>query len=500
MSRFCFALICAALAAGLSGCDDGGSMAPPADGVPPDAAAEVDVGRDAEPVVDMGPTPDLTPAPDMGPDMAPDAAPDPGELCDRWPEERLEPEPWGGGWSPESGDLPPALAPAADEFIVAVLPDTQIYAQRFPDAFDSQLRWIAENAARYRIVFVSHVGDIVQNGDARDQWAVARAAFDWIDDIDLPHGHSIGSHDVVGRYDYPIDSSCAGRDPGRMDCDATEYKANFGPDIYGDRAWYGGASPSGLSSYQVIEVDGMALLFLHLVMDTPEPEVEWAGEVLDAHPGALAHLTTHRYLFDYRLTEALPTPLDLFPSGRFTQLTYNVGDQGLVYVDGLSANELFERLVAAHPNIWAVHCGHVDAEFRQASTNAAGLPVHEILVDFQNLADGGGGWLRLLKFAPARDVVEVITYSTTSGEVRRNGAGFDHAVDILDDYRSAAQPFLDGFGLDEATVDALLAEVRMPGDLQDEYYRSLYCGGQRDSRFVLDVDFDAYIAAGGAGN
>lgn len=474
------------------GCDDG------ADSTAGDAAPDAAPAIDAAPELDMAPAaaPDAAPELDMAPDAAPDAAPDPLEACDRWPDQRFEAEPWDPAWSPESGDLPPALAPAEDEFIVAVLPDTQIYAQRVPGTFDSQLRWIAENAERYRIVFVSHVGDIVQNGNRLDQWAVARAAYDWIDDIGLPHGESIGSHDVTGGYDRPIDDSCGARDRGRLDCEAIEYRDNFGPQLYADQPWYGGASPSGLSSYQTLEVDGLELLFVHIVMDTPQAELEWAGEVLDAHPGALAHLTTHRYLFDYRLTEALPYPLDTFPSGRFDLFTYNAGGQELLYVDSVTADTLFEDFVARHPNIWAVHCGHVDAEFHQSSLNDAGLPVYEILVDYQNMDDGGGGWLRLLKFAPARDTVEVITYSTTTGEIRRDGAGFDHSVNILDDYRRLAQDYLDAFGLDEATLQGLIDAVRLPGDLQDTYYRSLYCGGQRDSRFVLDVDFDAYIEAG----
>jgi hypothetical protein len=61
----------------------------------------------------------------------------------------------------------------------------------------------------------------------------------------------------------------------------------------------------------------MDLLFLHLAHDTPRAEVDWAHEVLDANPGTLAHVTTHRYLFDYRLTcstTGSPTPCPS-PSG-----------------------------------------------------------------------------------------------------------------------------------------------------------------------------------------
>jgi len=389
---------------------------------------------------------------------------------------------------------PPELEPGEDGFMVVVLPDTQIYAQSYPETFDSQLRWVAEHAEEYRIVFVTHVGDIVQTGSVDQEWEVARAAYDWLEDIDMPHGFSIASHDTnPGPTDVPYDSSCSRG--GTLDCDAIQFKRRFGADRYEGRSWYGGTSASGLSSYQLVSAGGLDLLFLHLPQDTPRAELEWAGEVLDAHPGTLAQLNTHRYLFDYRLTEWLPAPLNILLSGRFTDLTYTLGSQELIYTDGVPAELLFFRFIREHPNIWAVTCGHVDAEFRQQSLNAAGLPIYEMLADFQDTADGGGGWLRLLVFRPSRNEVEVVTLSTLTGEIRQNGDGFDHSVQILRSYREAYGAELSSFGLDDEVVDALLESVSVPGADRDEYYESLYGSGARDSRFLLPVDFAAYIEA-----
>ena len=398
-----------------------------------------------------------------------------------------------GDWEPP-GDLslPPALEPEDGEFYVVVIPDSQIYAQRFPETFDGQMRWIAEHADRYNIVFVSHVGDIVQTASALEEWEVARAAYDWIEDANIPHGFSMGGHDTSpGSGDY--DSSCSPF--ARTDCASTNFLANFGPQRFDGRAWFAGASPSGLSTAQRIEVDGLPLLFLHLPQDTPAAEVEWAGEVLDANADALAHLTTHRYLFDYRLTTFLPSPLSLLTAGRFTPLTYTLGGQSLMYLDGLEADVLFARLIRDRPNLWGVHCGHVDAEFWQQSTNSAGLPVNEILVDFQDLSDGGGGWLRLLRFRPADDKLDVITFSTLTGEIRRDGDGFEHSISILDSYRRAYSGDLEQFGLTQEDTEALLSQVREPGAFRDGYRASLYEAGQRDSLFTIDLDIDAYLEA-----
>jgi hypothetical protein len=55
-------------------------------------------------------------------------------------------------------------------------------------------------------------------------------------------------------------------------------------------------------------------------------------------------------------------------------------------------------------------------EWFQTSNNAAGLPVYEMLSDYQDDANGGDGWLRLIEFRPGQatdgaDVLLIRTYS-----------------------------------------------------------------------------------------
>jgi hypothetical protein len=482
-------LASAALAAGtLVGCDDGAAPGPAdaaeTDAVSADAATDAvggadassDAGRPDGAELDTG-VPDVI-APDTADsDASADAESDVPEVV-------------------APGELPRRFIPQGDEFMVAVLPDTQIYAQSFPETFESQTRWIAEHAEAYRIVFVSHVGDIVQTASVTREWEVASAAYDWLRDIDMPHGFSMGGHDTSpgGTDDDPtFDSSCSPF--SHHDCESRNFLRYFGPDQYAENDWYSGSSPRGISSYQRVMVDDLELLFLHLPQDTPRSEVDWASEVLDAHPGALAHLTTHRYLFDYRLTEMLPPPLSALTAGRFNVLTYTLGGQSLMYNDGLEADALWQRLVDAHPNIWTVHCGHVDAEFHQVSTNSAGLPVHEVLVDFQDMADGGGGWLRLLLYRPSQNLVEAITFSTLTGEIREDGAGFEHSIEIVDYYRRAYGSELAAFGLTEDDVNELFDRIENDPEFRQAYYDSLYADGQRNSHLVMDVPFADYVAA-----
>jgi hypothetical protein len=461
------------------GCDDGAST------VAPDVAV-MDMRVADAASVDAGAA-DAA-APDAARDQAVvDAAMDAGPLePDAMPPDTPNPD--------DPLGLPLNLIPQGDEFMVAIIPDTQIYAERFPETFERHMRWLAERAAEYNIVFVSHVGDVVQRGERRHEWDAATAAYAWLRDIGLPHGLAIGSHDFSNPRDYegPI-APCD--DVMGPSCRAQMYIEHFGAQLYADAPWYGGASPTGRSNYQMVEASGIRLLFLHLMHDTPQEELDWAGEVLDAHPGTLVHLTTHRYMFDYRLTAVLPSPLNLIRAGRFNALVYRLGGQDQRIDNAVPAETLFSEFIYRHPNIFAVHCGHVDAEFRMRNNNVAGLPVYQSLVDYQDMADGGGGWLRLLHFKPSADRIDVYTVSTETGALRTNGEGFEHSLRLLRSYRDAYNDDLVEFGLDGEELDALLDAVDQPGELRERYYESLYGAGERDSRFRLEVPFSAYIDA-----
>ena len=57
-----------------------------------------------------------------------------------------------------------------DYFTIAVIPDTQYYSESFPAIFDQQTQWIAANAQTQNIVFVAHLGDLVENYNSTTEW------------------------------------------------------------------------------------------------------------------------------------------------------------------------------------------------------------------------------------------------------------------------------------------------------------------------------------------
>lgn len=386
-------------------------------------------------------------------------------------------------------------------FSVVALPDTQEYADEYPELFDAQTQWVADSAEDLGIAYVAHLGDVVDNGPNERQWANARASFDILAAAGVPYGIAMGNHDHMYsdweyRYGDDVDNSCSDTYTD-IDCAAEHYIQYAGPSFFEGVDWYGGSSPSGQSSYSAMQLHGLEWMFLHLAVDTPSQELSWAQGVLDEHPQALVHVSTHRYLYDARVVDLMPAVLHALLPGRFNGLIYEMADP-LYYTDSATADELWEDFVSANPNIYMVHCGHVDAEYHQHSENSAGLEVAELVVDFQSYHDmGGNGWLHQLDYDLDAGTIHVQTYSPHLGRYRENGEGLDASLELLADALDRIGGYLESFGLDSQELEDLLTYWSTTEEGRQEYYEAAYGDGSRDSDYLLEVDFEAFSAAGG---
>ncbi|MFM1804815.1 MAG: hypothetical protein RL136_1694 [Planctomycetota bacterium] len=286
-------------------------------------------------------------------------------------------------------------------FTVIGLPDTQNYASGFPAVFTAQTAWVVDQRAALDIRFVSHFGDIVNNADQPLQWARADESMSLLDDAGIIYGVCPGNHDITA-------SGVSGQPYIPQ-----SYLEHFGPSRFDGRVWFGGSSPSGMSSYQYFSAGGMEFLSLHLECDTPVRELAWAQGVLDENRDRPVLLTTHRYLQD---AEDYTSGVPLVSSGRYPSVWYAV--EGTYTPDGIQSNEFFDWFVRKNPSIFMVNCGHFHEEYRQVSTNVAGLPVHEVLADFQDDPNGGDGWMRIMRFDVAANTIDVDTYSPTLAAIR----------------------------------------------------------------------------------
>jgi hypothetical protein len=101
-----------------------------------------------------------------------------------------------------------------EDFILIVIPDTQNEAEYCPDVFTDQIQWIVDNETSENIIFVTHVGDIVNTASDTEQWENADAAMGLLDTAGIPYSVSPGNHDIgTGLYTQPISALRASRAP-----------------------------------------------------------------------------------------------------------------------------------------------------------------------------------------------------------------------------------------------------------------------------------------------
>ena len=282
-----------------------------------------------------------------------------------------------------------SLAEKPADFTVVVLPDTQNYSQSFPDTYLAQTEWIKDRARDDNIKFVIHLGDIVQNhNDAEEEWRLADRAHRVLDGA-VPYSMVPGNHDM-GMVDK------------RLTRDTSLYNKYFPPGRFDKYPWYGGHyGEANDSNYCLFEAGGMKFLVLSLEMCPRDETLAWAGRVVNEHRDHRVIVATHCYMR---------------PDGRDKKTARAYG------LDGATGEELWDKFIRKHENIFMVISGHVLGVGLQTNANDAGLPVHETLVDYQGLPNGGDGWLRILRFAPSENKIHVEAYSPLLDETNQDPA------------------------------------------------------------------------------
>jgi hypothetical protein len=289
-----------------------------------------------------------------------------------------------------------ARAQAGPDFTVIALPDTQYYSESYPNILTSQMQWIVNNAASLNIKMVLGLGDIVNNSNDATEWTNADSAYKLLDAAHIPYFAAIGNHD----YD---NYSPAGRTSA-----TTQYNNYFGPARYRTSYWF---SPYWTSSfpansnenfYGVLDINGQPYLIMALEFYPRDSVLNWAAQVIQSNADKQVIIITHSYeYFDNTRVSSCNS---------FDAQYYGLGADN----DG---DSMWAKLMRQYSNISMVLSGH---EIRGAGQGAAGhrmdLGVHgnlvnQILSNYQNMTNGGNGYLRIMKFHPSSDTIDVSTYS-----------------------------------------------------------------------------------------
>jgi hypothetical protein len=237
-------------------------------------------------------------------------------------------------------DLPPPGA-----FTIVVIPDTQGYRGRATKAtpqsaepltnpvFQNHTRWITENLRAQNIVFVSHVGDIVDINNA-EQWQLARECLDRLHGV-VPYSLTVGNHDMTSKGD------------------ASLFQQQFPAERFRGFAWYGGTyapdrpepnvSANNVNSHQLFSAGGLDFIHLSLECNAPDDVLAWADGLLRQHAGRRALVTTHMDL----------GPIDK-PKGNEGYIKDPKGRMNWVKIHGARGNsavQMWEKLFRKHANL-----------------------------------------------------------------------------------------------------------------------------------------------------
>lgn len=286
---------------------------------------------------------------------------------------------------------PKAFVPGS--WTIAVLPDTQYYSQKYPEVFEAQTRWIAEQAKNLNIKYVLHLGDIT-NKNEEVQWQAAEKAMSKLDGV-VPYAM------VAGNHDYGPGGNSATRE--------TFFSKYFPVSKFEKWPTFGGVMEPGKidNSYHVFEAGGQKWIVLALEWGPRDKVVAWADEVLSKYPDHKGILITHAYMSsdNRRFDRAKYGKQSAAPHNyKLSETPGEVNDGG----------ELWEKLVSRHPNMVMTVNGHVlsDGVARLSSEGAKGNVVHQMLVNYQRMQpQNGNGFLRLYEFLPDGETIQARSYS-----------------------------------------------------------------------------------------
>lgn len=258
----------------------------------------------------------------------------------------------------------PTAEPQATPFSFAWMSDTQEYAANHNDIFCDMTEWIAKSQAEWNTVLTIHTGDIIRGSYKDYQWENMKTAFAL-----LPDGMKIvtvgGNHDIVSYWDQ-----------------YTPYLDNR-PDT--DFSMENAFDDKGYVYYTTFTEGGVPFIVFSITYGYEREAVDWLNATLKQFSDHYAILCFHSYL----------------DPGGYSSV----------------GRRLIESVVEPNPNVRVVLCGHepgtayLPAEFDDDGDGTPDRTVFQMMFNLQHEDGGGDGYLRILRFDPVNDTIEVVTYS-----------------------------------------------------------------------------------------
>lgn len=282
-----------------------------------------------------------------------------------------------------------------NSFRIVLLPDTQNYSKSYPEIFYAQTEWIAANSDS--IAFVLQQGDITNNNTI-EEWKVASGAMSMLDNK-VPYVVCIGNHDNGTN--------------GIADSRETSlFNASFPYEKYSKTKGFGGAYEEGKMDnvWYTFNAGGINWLIISLEFGPRNKVLDWASEVVKAHPSYKVIINTHAYMYSDN------TRMSDNRGHHWLPQSYGLGKE-TESEDVNNGEQMWKKFVRLYPNILIVVSGHVlnEGVGTLVSEGKYGNKVYQMLANYQKFVkesiNGGNGFLRILTIDPGKGRISVRTYS-----------------------------------------------------------------------------------------
>ncbi len=289
---------------------------------------------------------------------------------------------------------PKSSAAALPNFTIIGLPDTQFYTQEPQGTggaggghnaiFKMQTQWIKDRRIDSNIAFVIQLGDCTQNGQLNEiEWKRADTAMKTIENPSVPIPDGIPYSICVGNHDQ-------GNGVGDPFASTDFYNQYFGSNRFSTRSYYGGFQGTKYDNhYELFSASGIDFIHISIEYNSNsgaanqaelQSVLNWADGLLKTHSNRKGIISSHWFM--------------------------GTGIGGPFQGPG---QKVYDEL-KDNPNLIFMLCGHVSGEGRRTDV-FNGSTLHTVLSDYQSMANGGDGYLRIMQFRPSENVVTFRTYS-----------------------------------------------------------------------------------------
>ena len=278
---------------------------------------------------------------------------------------------------------------------IVLLPDTQTYAEKYPEVLDAQINYILKE--QKKINFVLQQGDLTQNNNDKE-WQIVKTAFSKLDNK-IPYILAAGNHDM---------GSAAGKFADVRN--STLFNQYFAFTHMSQLPAFAGVFENNKmdNAYYLTQTGKIKWLIITLEFGPRNSVLDWANSIIKLHPDRTAIINTHSYMYSDSTRQG--------PGDNWRPQAYGVGkDTGDSSVN--DGEQIWEKLVKKNRNIRFVFSGHVlnTGVGTLVSINNEGYPVYQMLANYQEgvkgSIKGGNGWLRIIDMDFKKKTITVATYS-----------------------------------------------------------------------------------------